>query len=342
MKRIIGMILAVALLLTLFAGCGKEKNGAEASSGGHTTAASGEKETPAVPRMSLVVAGAFGDGSVFDSAKAGCERLAGEGLVTLRAVECGADELEGSLREAGENSELVVCMSRDPFEIGPVAAQFPNVRWICVDQTASEPLENVLYLCFKRSEGAFLAGYIAAAFSKAGVVGAVGGVESDSVNDCILGFEQGARYFKEDTVVLYDYAESSTDPAAAGACAASLHDQGADVILQAAGEAGTGVLDAAKLNGFYVVETEGAEQTLASEVVLCTVRLSVGDALYQAVKQDDLWGQTWAVGLAEGAVGLSWGDGSGSQPVSDEMRNEAEQLAAMICDGTIVVDGIIH
>lgn len=342
MKKSIGFILVLALLLTFFSACGGEKNGAESRNEDNTTAVPAGDGVPEVPRLSLVAAGSFGDGSVFDSAKAGCERLENEKRITLQTVECSAAELEGRLQEAGESSELVVCLSREPFEIKPVAAQFPNVRWICVDHSASEPAENVLFLSFKRSEGAFLAGYIAAAFSKTGVVGAVGGVESDAVNDCILGFEQGARYYKEDTVVLYDYAGTASDPAAAGACAAALHDQGADVILQAAGDAGIGVLDAARQNGFYVVDTAVEGKIYDPEVVLCAVNLSVGEALYQAVKKDDLWGQTWAVGLADGLIELAFGDGSGPQPVSAELRDEASQLAGMICDGTIVVDGIIR
>ncbi len=340
MKRLFAMILALALMLTAFAACGKDKpaaSGADAPGSAGTAAPQTTEETPAVPRLTLV---SFGDGGVLESARAGCERLEAEGLIRLQNAEYGSGDLSAGLQEAGKNSEIVVCVSSMPISIKAVAEQYSDVRWICVDGVSEETPANVLNLVFKQNEGAFLAGYVAAAASKTGVVGAVGG-ESPVLNDYILGFEQGARYYRENITVLYDFISETDGPDAAKDCALRLNAEGADVILQAAGKAGAGVIAAAGEKGFYVIGTDSDQRQADPDRVLCSVVKSVGDAVYHAVKNDNMWGQSYVGGLVDGLVSLSYGDGSPAQPVADDVQAEVQQIIAGIRDGSIVVDGLI-
>ena len=102
----------------------------------------------------------------------------------------------------------------------------------------SEPVANVLNITYAQNEGSFLAGYIAAAMSESGTVGAVGGEDSDTINDFIVGYTQGAEYYGTENGkavnVVKNYAGTYDDPAKGKECALALHDQGADVIFQIA------------------------------------------------------------------------------------------------------------
>ena len=107
--------------------------------------------------------------------------------------------------------------------------------------------DNIKPILFDTSQGAFLAGYSAAAYSKTGIVGTYGGMNFPTVSVFMDGFAQGVEYFnkakgKNVQVLGWDRAkqdgtfigsfEAGTDSLGA---AQNLIDQGADVILPVGG-----------------------------------------------------------------------------------------------------------
>ena len=336
MKKMICLLLVLVLMLTLFVGCKKDKTGDT------TEPNASQNENPEVndgaKKMTLVVAGTFGDRSFYDSSLEGSKKLKDEGIVALTTIECNGENFENQMHNAAEKADIVVCVGWEFYEIESIAPQYPNVHWIWIDNATMEPVANVLNIVYKQNEGSFLAGYIAAATSKTGVVGAVGGEDSDTINDFIIGFEQGARYYKEETVVLHNYTNDYDDPTKGKECALSLNDQGADVIFQVASAAGAGVFEAAKQRGFYAIGVDSDQKYISPDVIICSMKKSVGDSIYQAVKNDNMWGQTWSVGLADGLVGIGYGDDTMPQQVSDDVKAAVEEIAADICSGAIVVD----
>ena len=326
MKRLFACVLVLLLLVSLLAGCKKNDQ------------ASGDQL-----KLALVVAGTFGDRSFYDSAKAGTDRLKADLGVDVVTVECNNENHTTQMRNAADSADMVVCVGWEFYEIETVAPSYPDVKWIWIDNATENPVENLLNITYTQNEGSFLAGYIAAALSKTGTVGAVGGEDSDTINDFIVGYEQGAKYYNEGVKVIHNYADTYDDPAKGKECAIALNDKGADVIFQVCSAAGDGVFEAGKEKGFYAIGVDSDQKYINPDVIACSMKKEVGNSIYDAVKayvegDDSRWGTTWVADLSTGYVGIGYGEEGSVQQVTDQMKADVEDLTQKIVSGEIVVD----
>lgn len=294
--------------------------------------------------LALVVAGTFGDRSFYDSSREGCDRLAAEG-VSVKTIECKNENHTQHIYDAADAANVVVLVGWEFYDVETVAPEYPDVRFIWVDNATSQPVDNVLCITYAQNEGSFLAGYIAAKMSQSGVIGAVGGEDSDTINDFIVGYRQGAQYANPEISVEVQYASTYDDPAVGKECALALNEQGADVIFQIASKTGDGVFEAAREKGFYAIGVDSDQKYIDPEVIICSMCKQVGDSIYDAVnayreKGDGcgLFGTTWTAGMATGFVGLGYGEDGAVQQIPDTLKAEAEKLAKKIIAGEIVVE----
>ena len=217
MKKFVAMLLALVMVFALCA-CGK------------TDSASGDKTV-----VGLVVAGAFGDRSFYDSSKEGADRLAKDLGVQVKTFECNNVDHTQQIRNAADAAEIVVLVGWEFYDVETVAPEYPDVHFIWVDNASSAPVAIVLNIPYAQTQGSFLAGYIAAKMSQTGVVGAVGGEDTDTINDFIVGYKQGAEYYAAEkggsVKVETNYSNDYDDPAKGKECAKALHDLGADVVI---------------------------------------------------------------------------------------------------------------
>lgn len=127
------------------------------------------------------------------------------------------------MKNAADQADVVVCVGWEFYDVETIAPEYPNVKFIWIDNATSEPVANVLNITYAQNEGSFLAGYIAAAMSESGTVGAVGGEDSDTINDFIVGYTQGAEYYGTENGkavnVVKNYAGTYDDPAKGKECA---------------------------------------------------------------------------------------------------------------------------
>lgn len=329
MKRLFAAILVMLLVVSCFAGCNKTDN---------VTPADNTDKT-----LALVVAGSFGDRSFYDSSKEGVERLAADtGLQTL-TIECNNENHDAQMRNAADKADIVVCVGWEFYDIEVIAPEYPDVHWIWIDNATEQPVANVLNITYAQNEGSFLAGYIAAAMSATGTVGAVGGEDSDTINDFIVGYEQGAKAFDETIQVVVNYAGTYDDPAKGKECAFALNDQGADVIFQIASATGDGVFEAAQERGFFAIGVDSDQKYINDDVIICSMKKEVGNSIYDAVVKllsgdESLWGTTWVADMSNGYVGIGYGEEGSRQQVGDDIKAEVEALAKQIESGEIVVD----
>ena len=200
MKKIISLLLVLTLVLSVFtlAGCSNKAEG------------EGEDLT-----VCIVVSSAFGDKSFNDSAKEGVDKLASDYGITVRTIECQQENFKQHMMQAAEESDVVIPVGWEFYEIPEVANEYPDTKFIWVDNEAEgiEELPNVLCIKYAQNEGSFLAGYIAAKMSESGVVGAVGGEDNDTINDFMIGYKEGAQYANPDVQVVTNYANTYEDPA---------------------------------------------------------------------------------------------------------------------------------
>lgn len=297
--------------------------------------------------VALVVADKFGDRSFYDSSKAGCDKLAEDLGIELKTIECNGENHATQIRNAADMADVVVCVGWEFYDIETIAPSYPDVKFIWIDNATSEPVQNVLNITYAQNEGSFLAGYVAAAMSESGVVGAVGGEDADTINDFIVGYEQGAQYYAEqnDTTieVVKNYANTYVDPAVGKECAIALNDEGADVIFQIASATGDGVFEAAEEKGFYAIGVDSDQKYINEDVIICSMKKEVGNSIYDAIStlldgDDSRWGTTWVADMSTGYVGIGYGEEGSVQQISDELKAEVDELAGQIISGDIVVD----
>lgn len=331
-KKILALALSSSLLLGL------------AACGGGGGGQAGNKDAT---KVTLVVAQTFGDRSFYDSSKEGAERLKADKGIELSTIECNGENHTTQMRNAADSADVVVCVGWEFYDIETVAPEYPDVKWIWIDNATGAPVENVLNITYAQNEGSFLAGYIAAAVSTSGTVGAVGGEDNDTINDFIVGYEQGAKYYGEEkgkTInVVKNYANSYVDPAIGKECAIALNDQKADVIFQIASATGDGVFEAAKDKGFYAIGVDSDQKYIDPEVIICSMKKEVGNSIYDAIAtlidgDDSRWGTTWVADMSTGYVGIGYGEDGSKQQVPDDVKTAVEGLAQKIASGEIKVD----
>ncbi len=326
MKKFVAILLCLVMILSV-AACGKKA-----------------KEQSDKTVVAIVVAGTFGDRSFYDSSKAGGDRLAKDfDNVEVKYIECNNDNHVVQMRNAADVSNIVVCVGWEFYDIETVAPEYPNVSFIWIDNATSAPVANVLNITYAQNEGSFLAGYIAASVSQSGVIGAVGGEDSDTINDFIVGYKQGAAYAKADAKVEVNYTNDYDDPAKGKECAKALHDKGADVVFQIASKAGDGVFEAAQEGGFYAIGVDSDQKYINDAVIICSMKKEVGTSIYDAIAKylsgdKSLWGTTWVANLSDGYVSIGYGEAGSTQQVPDDVKAAVEDLAKKITSGEIKVD----
>ncbi len=150
---------------------------------------------------------------------------------------------------ADKNYDVIVTVG---FALGEAtaaaAAQYPDIKFIGVDQFQGAAIANVAGLIFPEDKAGFLAGALAAQMTKTGTIAAVLG--TDLVPPVVafkVGYENGARYINPNINIISTFHPGGmdvafTDPEWGASTAKQAMDQGADVIFGAGGKTGNGAL----------------------------------------------------------------------------------------------------
>lgn len=336
MKKSLALLLVAVLLLGGFQFL---------SEGG---VSSDESEEVDFLNLCVIVPSEFGDKSFNDSARVGAENLVEDFDVKLSTVECKNEGYKQQLMTAAKDNDMVVAVGWEFSEIKQVATEYPDTKFIWVDNVVDgvESCPNILCITYKQNEGSFLVGYVAARLSQTNAVGVVGGEEESSViKDFVKGFEQGARYANGGIKVYESYANGYEDPASGELCAKELHAQGADVIFQVAGNTGNGVFKAAKAEGFYAIGVDMDQKLSAPEydsVIACSMMKNVGASIYDTVSEyieNDSWdgGRNRVLGMEDGYISVAYGDENSAQLVDDDTKRAVAEIANDIVSGKITV-----
>ncbi len=300
-----------------------------------------------VPSVAIVVAGGLGDRSFYDSANEGLEELASKYGTVTKVIECkenGSMYLTG-LADAAEACDIVFAVGWQFVQALPEAAEgYPDTKFVWIDNALEgDGMANVMSVVYAQNQGSFLVGYIAGKLSKTGVVGAVGGQDSATINDFMVGYEAGAKYANPDIKVDTRYANGFEDPASGKECALALYDAGCDIVFAVAGKTGEGVFEAAKDTGNYAIGVDSDQKYINPDVIICSMVKEVGKSVVDIVENLDERFQpatVWTADIADMATGyidVGYGDDTMTQQVSDELKAEVKALQEKIISGEITV-----
>ena len=296
-------------------------------------------------KVAVVLAGATGDRSFYDSANEGLQSLEAAGGVKSMLIECQNDAsmFTANLISAAENNDVVVAVGWEFWDaLEEYAPQLPDTKFIFVDNGLDGVGDNLLSVTYAQNEGSFLVGYIAGKLTTTGKIGAVGGEDSETINDFIVGYEAGAKYANPDIQVQTKYADTYDDPARGKELALALYDGGCDIIFQVASRTGEGVFEAAAERKLYAIGVDSDQKYINPDVIICSMVKQVGLSIEQTVTallDDGTWngGEIWVADMSTGLIGVSYGDDSMTQQVSDELKAEVEGIKEDIISGKIKV-----
>jgi basic membrane protein A and related proteins len=141
-----------------------------------------------------------------------------------------------------------------------MAKQYPDVRFIGVDQFQEEEIANLVGLIFPEDQAGYLVGALAGWMTKSNKIGAVCGTDAvPPVWRFGEGYKAGAKYANpnvEVTVVYHSdvgFDKTFTDPEWGKTTALSMIDKGVDVVFGAGGKTGNGALLGAAERNVYAI-----------------------------------------------------------------------------------------
>lgn len=276
-------VLFLLIFFALITGCSSQS-----SSGG----SSGEMTVGLVFDV-----GGRGDKSFNDAAYQGLEMSRdslGVAIVYLEPSGEGADR-EAALRQLAADPDIPLVFGVGLLfseDIKALAEEFPDKYFACIDYQSKEGEEipeNLSGMVFQDKQGSFLAGVLAGLVTKSNTVGFIGGMESAIIRRFQDGFTAGVKHVDPAVTVISGYigmtGSAFTNPAKGKELALGQYAKGADIIYQAAGLSGLGVVEAARETGNLVIGTDRDQEELAPGHVLSSITKAVDRAVFTTVEQ---------------------------------------------------------
>jgi basic membrane protein A and related proteins len=190
-----------------------------------------------------------------------------------------------------------------------IAENYPEQQFAIIDYAYDPEIPNVTGVLFKDNEASYLVGYIAGKMSETNTVGFIGGMEGVVISRFEYGFKAGVKAANPDVVVLSQYADSYADQATGKLIATTMYQSGADILFHAAGDTGTGVIEAAKEQNKKVIGVDMDQSPLAPDNVITSTMKQTGNALYditsKMIRDEYVPGGTIVLGLSNGGVGIA-------------------------------------
>ncbi|WP_379155355.1 BMP family protein [Paenibacillus sp. sgz5001063] len=356
MKKVYQLSLVMLLAFTvILAGCGKNNNnsGNEASNAG--TATNAPAEATAAPtdapktdvKVGLVTdVGGVNDKSFNQSAWEALQALEKESGIEIKYLQSKSNsDYEPNLNQfvkGGYNLTWGI-----GFDLGDavkkVATENPDANLAIIDSVVEAP--NVESVTFSENEGSFLVGVVAGLTTKTNKVGFIGGMESPVIKRFEVGFIAGVKAVNPNAAVKVTYAGAYDKPDVGKSLAATLYNDGNDIIFPAAGATGNGVFNEAKSRNkaggdkVWVIGVD-KDQSLefGDDVTLTSMIKRVDEAVKKVSQQvvDGTFkgGTTTVLGLKDNGVGLPE---TSKANVSAEILAKVDEYSKQIIDGTIKV-----
>lgn len=349
LKKKIALGLASALVLTSVVGCSggeKTEQTNEEAKPAETTEEAATEEAPAAEKtlkVGMVTdVGGVNDESFNQSAWEGLQRAQEDLGIEASYLESKQDA------DYQTNLDTMIDAENDliwgiGYKMGgallETAAQYPDQKFAIIDYSYGDTTpENIVGVVFHQEQCSFLVGYIAGKMTETNKVGFVGGMKGALIEQFEAGYKAGVKYANPEAEVDAQYAESFSDAAKGKAIAQKMYNGGADIVFHAAGNVGSGVIEAAKEMEKWAIGVDRDQNYLAPENVLTSAMKLVGTGTYSITKDliDGKWqgGSTVDYGVAEQGVGIA---PTSNKHVPAELLEKVDAIQEKIASGEIVV-----
>lgn len=301
LKKLVTMTMIASLLTTSIIGCSNKKNNDTTN---NTT--NGEYSIAMITDVAGV-----NDHSFNQSAWEGLEKAKKDLGVKVKYLESKQDADYSTNVETliDEKVDLIIGVgSKLAPTIEQAAKDYPEQKFVIVDETYDKIPSNVETVLFKAEQSAYLVGLIAGKMTKTNDVGFIGGMDISVINTFKYGYMAGVKTANSKCKLQSQYANSFTDQAKGKAIANQMISNGADTIFIAGGDVGTGAIEAIKEANKYAIGVDRDQSDLAPDNVLTSAIKRVDIGVYETVKSfiqgKFEGGSSTTYGLEQGAVGI--------------------------------------
>jgi basic membrane protein A len=240
-------------------------------------------------------------------------------------------EHEAALRSAiSEGYDLILGLAIDAELLFTLCEEYPDQKFASPSEVfAAELPANLIAWTINVHESSFLVGLIVGSMTETKIVGAVVGGDAPGLNQFYYGYKQGVLEVCPECEVMVSYLGFDfSNPTLGKETAAALYDAGADIVYQIAGRSGEGVLAASAERGLYSIGVDSNQDDVAPGNVIVSMIKRVDITTFESIQM--LVDGTYAggfhlLGLADGAAGLSWDEGS----TTFEDNGPAEMVAKL-------------
>lgn len=330
MKKLMALLLAMILLLTLCSCGSKDKE---------TT----EESATVVESVALALPGLISDQSFNYSAYLGLQQIEEMGYKVAYTESVADNDIESVYRTYA-NGDYQLIMGNGYQFVDPILAVAPDYpdKYFYVYGSAptddSNLPDNVAFSYNKEYEGAYVCGVMAAMETETNIVGFVGGAPSTPQIANNNAFREGAMSVNPDIQVLYIMTGTFTDPAAGKEAATSLIEQNCDVLMHNCDATGTGVIDACVEKNVKVIGYGGDQMDLAPDQMLCCLGVNTAKCISDQIEkiQSGTFSGVQREGIASGAIYIT----EYGTACSQESIDKCNEVIEGIKDGSIVPEEI--
>lgn len=333
------MLLAVSVML---AGCGskpKEETNAGGDNGGTSTEAKSDVQIGMVTDV-----GGVNDKSFNQSAWEALQATETETGAKVKYLQSKSDEeYIPNLNEFVKGGYTLTWGIGFQLAdaIKTVAEQNPDAKLAIIDSVVDAP--NVKSVTFAEEEGSFLVGVVAGLTTKTNKVGFVGGMNSPLIKKFEAGFREGVKAVNPKAEFIPNYTGAFDKPDLGKAAAATLYNQGVDIIFHASGATGNGVFNEASArkkqgqNVWVIGVDKDQSLEFGDEITLTSMIKKVDEAVKRVNKEvvdGKFAGGSENLTLKENGVGIA---DTSSKNVTPEVLAKVDEYKEKIISGEIKV-----
>lgn len=352
MKKVLALLLALCMVVCVFAGCSKDKEKETDATNPDSipdTVDADSYEVAFVTDVGQLKDKSFNQGT-YDGVKlfASANKLNYKYYQPSGGGEATDDDRYNAMKAAVDGgAKAVVCAGfMQGAALEKAAKEFPEVKFIFIDGWAIDGCDNVAGVIFHEEQCGYLAGYAAVkeGYTKLGFCGG-GGATNDACCRYGYGYVQGAEAAAAEMGVTVDmnytwlYGANFQPSAEMQSLANGWYNEGTEVIFSCGGSIFESITAAASANDADVIGVD-VDQSLVSETVITSALKGIGEAaqLTLAAAFGDNWadygGKCINLGAAENAVGLP----TATWSLEKWSVNDYKALLKDIVDGKVVID----
>ena len=341
-KKMLAVLLAGAMVASLTA-CGGSNSADTADTtkteeSGDSAEAADTKDASEFKVGLITDVGGVNDGSFNQSSWEGLERAGEELGVTVNYLESATDADYAPNMETfiDEDYDLIISVGYMLADATRAAAEAnPDTKFAIIDDSSID-LPNVTSLIFHAEQASYLVGYVAGLTTKTNNIGFVVGMTNETMNQFGYGYCAGAIDANPDITVQQMNANSFADSATGKSMANAEITNGADIVFQAAGATGLGVIEACQEAGVYAIGVDSDQSSIAPDTVLTSAMKRVDNAVYEAVQElidGTLEGGVKSFDLAAGGVDIA----PSQDLIAPEVITAVDEVKEKIISGEVVV-----